>query len=317
MIGDDIAWMRFGADGRLYAVNPEAGLFGVAPGTGWHTNPSPCARVDKGGNIFTNVALTDDGDVWWEGMTKQPPAHLTDWHGNDWTPQAPTPSSHPNSRFCTPIANCDVLAPEYYDPQGVPISAILFGGRRAHVVPLVTEARDWAHGVFMGATTSSETTAAATGAVGVVRRDPMAMLPFIGYHAGDYFQHWLDIGKDADATKLPKIFFVNWFRKDAEGHFLWPGYGENSRVLKWIAERIDNTTHAIDTPIGLLPAPATLDTDGLDIQPEALTAALAVDVEEWKGEIPLIQEWFTRIGDRTPATLLTELDTLKTNLGLN
>ncbi len=316
MIGDDIAWMRFGPDGRLYAVNPEAGLFGVAPGTGWHTNPSAMRAVEKGSSIFTNVALTDDGDVWWEGMTKQPPAHLTDWHGDGWTPGSGTPSSHPNSRFCTPIDNCDILAPEYYQPEGVPISAILFGGRRASVVPLVTESRDWTHGVFMGATTSSETTAAATGAVGVVRRDPMAMLPFIGYHAGDYFQHWLDIGKEADAGKLPKVFFVNWFRKDAEGHFLWPGYGENSRVLKWIIERIDGSAGARETPIGLVPTEGALDVDGLDIEPEALHQALVVDAEEWRREIPLIESWFATIGEKTPAPLWAELDGLKGRLGL-
>jgi phosphoenolpyruvate carboxykinase (GTP) len=316
MIGDDIAWMRFDADGRLYAVNPEAGLFGVAPGTGWHTNPNAIRAVEKGDSIFTNVALTDDGDVWWEGMTQDAPAHLTDWKHREWTPEAPEPSSHPNSRFCTPIVNTPILAPEYHDPQGVPISAILFGGRRASVVPLVTQARDWEHGVFMGATTSSETTAAATGAVGVVRRDPMAMLPFIGYHAGDYFQHWLDIGKDADTEKLPKVFFVNWFRKDENGRFVWPGYGENSRVLKWVVERIEGTAEAIDTPIGLVPPPEALDTTGLDMTPDALRAALTVDVSQWKNEVPLIEEWFTQVGDKLPTTLQAQLDVLKARLSM-
>jgi phosphoenolpyruvate carboxykinase (GTP) len=316
MIGDDIAWMRFGEDGRLYAVNPEAGLFGVAPGTGWHTNPNAMRAVERGDSVFTNVALTDDGDIWWEGMTKDAPAHLTDWKHRDWSPESVEPSSHPNSRFCTPIVNCPILAPEYHDPQGVPISAILFGGRRAAVVPLVTQARDWEHGVFMGATTSSETTAAATGAVGVVRRDPMAMLPFIGYHAGDYFQHWLNIGKDADSEKLPKVFFVNWFRKDEHGRFVWPGYGENSRVLKWIVERVEGDTPAVETPIGLVPTPDALDTTGLDMEPAALEAALAVDVEQWKNEVPLIAEWFAKIGDRLPATLHAQLDGLKGRLGM-
>lgn len=314
MIGDDIAWMRFGEDGRLYAVNPEAGLFGVAPGTGWHTNPNAIRAIDKGDNIFTNVALTDDGDVWWEGMTQDPPAHLTDWKRRDWSPRSEEPSSHPNSRFCTPIVNTPILAPEYHDPLGVPISAILFGGRRASVVPLVVQARDWEQGVFMGATTSSETTAAATGAVGVVRRDPMAMLPFIGYHAGDYFQHWLRIGKDADPEKLPKVFFVNWFRKDENGKFVWPGYGENSRVLKWIVERVEGTAEATETPIGLVPEPEALDTAGLDMTLAALQAALTVDVDQWKNEVPLIEEWFAQIGNKLPATLQAQLDDLKTRL---
>ena len=316
MIGDDICWMHFGPDGRLYAQNPEAGLFGVAPGTGAHTNPAAMRAVEAGHSIFTNVARTDDGDVWWEGMTKQPPAHLTSWKQQDWTPDSGVPSSHPNSRFCTPIGNCDVLAEEYDDPQGVPISAILFGGRRSSVVPLVTEARDWAHGVFLGATTSSETTAAATGAVGVVRRDPMAMLPFIGYHAGDYFRHWLSIGKDADASKLPRVYFVNWFRKSAEGKFLWPGFGENSRVLTWIIGRIEGTKDAAETPIGLVPTPESLDTEGLDVDTADIAKALAVDTAEWAAEVPLIEEWFTKIGDRTPSTLANELDALKTRLGL-
>jgi phosphoenolpyruvate carboxykinase (GTP) len=316
MIGDDICWMHFGPDGRLYAQNPEAGLFGVAPGTGAHTNPAAMRAVEAGGSIFTNVALTDDGDVWWEGMTKNPPAHLTDWKGNSWTPDSGVVSSHPNSRFCSPITNCDILAAEYQDPNGVPIDAILFGGRRSSVVPLVTEARDWAHGVFLGATTSSETTAAATGAVGVVRRDPMAMLPFIGYHAGDYFRHWLNIGKSADAAKLPKVYFVNWFRKDADGHFLWPGFGENSRVLTWIIGRIEGTKDAAETPIGLVPTIASLDTEGLDLDEADLAKAISVNADEWKAEIPLIEEWFAKIGDKTPSTLVNELDSLKTRLGL-
>ncbi len=315
MIGDDIAWMRFGEDGRLYASNPEAGLFGVAPGTGWVTNPNAMRAVDKGDSIFTNVALTDDGDIWWEGMTDQAPAHLIDWHGNDWTPDSGVVSSHPNSRFCTPIRNCPILAPEYEAPEGVPISAILFGGRRQTTVPLVYEARDWNHGVFMGATLSSETTAAATGAVGVVRRDPMAMIPFIGYHAGDYFQHWIDMGKSADAAKLPKVFYVNWFRTDDEGDFLWPGYGENSRVLKWVIERLTGDAAAVETPIGYVPTADALDTTGLDMTREALEAALAVDPEEWKAEIPMIEEWFEKIGEKTPAILLSELDVLKARLG--
>ena len=315
-LGDDIAWMRFGQDGRLYAVNPEAGLFGVAPGTGWKTNPNAMRAIDKGHSVFTNVALTDDGDVWWEGMTEEKPAHLTDWKQRDWTPDNGELSSHPNSRFCTPIRNCPILAPEYDDPNGVPISAILFGGRRATTIPLVTESRDWVHGVFMGATLSSETTAAATGAVGVVRRDPMAMLPFIGYHAGDYFQHWIDMGKSADAVKLPKIFYVNWFRKDDDGTFAWPGYGENGRVLKWVIERLEGTAAAVETPIGHVPTPESLDTAGLDMTAEALAKCLEVDAEEWKAEVPGIQEWFDKIGDKTPTMLRVELDGLKARLGL-
>jgi phosphoenolpyruvate carboxykinase (GTP) len=315
MVGDDIAWMRFGPDGRLYAQNPEAGLFGVAPGTGWHTNPNAMRAVEKGGSVFTNVALTDDGDVWWEGMTKEPPAHLTSWKHEGWTPDSGVPSSHPNSRFCTPIHNVTMLAPEYADPLGVPISAIIFGGRRKTTIPLVTQARDWQHGVFLGATCSSETTAAATGAVGVVRRDPMAMLPFIGYHAGDYFQHWLDLGKSADASKLPQVFYVNWFRKDEDGAFLWPGYGENCRILKWIVERVEGRAEAQETPIGYVPAHGALDLQGLDVTPEQIAQALSVDAHEWRAELPLIEEWFARIGDKLPGNLLTELDGLKQRLG--
>ncbi len=315
-LGDDIAWMTFGKDGRLYAVNPEYGLFGVAPGTGWHTNPNAMRTIAQGNSIFTNVALTDDGDIWWEGMTEEPPAHLTDWKGRDWTPESEEPSSHPNSRFCTPITQCPIIADEYFEPVGVPISAILFGGRRKTTIPLVTQARDWQHGVFLGATLSSETTAAATGAVGVVRRDPMAMLPFIGYDAGDYFAHWIDVGKGADAAKLPKIFYVNWFRRDADGRFLWPGFGENSRVLKWVVERLDGTGPAVETPIGHLPTPEALDIDGLDVTVEQIELALRVDRDEWAAEIPLIQEWFDTIGDSVPSSLRDELDALALRLGV-
>ena len=316
-LGDDIAWMRFGADGRLYALNPEHGLFGVAPGTGSHTNPNAMRTIAAGNSIFTNVARTDDGDIWWEGMTPEPPSHLTDWRGNDWTPDSPEPSSHPNSRFCTPIRQCPILAPEYDDPRGVPISAILFGGRRKTTIPLITEARDWVHGVFLAATLSSETTAAATGEVGIVRRDPMAMLPFIGYNAGDYFSHWVDVGKQADAAKLPHIFYVNWFRRDDDGSFLWPGFGENSRVLKWVIERLEGRAAATATPIGWVPTPESLDVDGLHIPAEQLAKLLKVDPAEWQKELPLIQEWFEKVGtDRVPATLWTELDALKERLDL-
>ncbi|HEV7206820.1 MAG TPA: phosphoenolpyruvate carboxykinase (GTP) [Jatrophihabitans sp.] len=315
-IGDDIAWIRIGEDGRFYAVNPENGFFGVAPGTDFHTNPNAMRTIAKGNSVFTNVALTDDGDIWWEGMG-EPPAHLTDWKGNDWTPEDGRNgvlSSHPNSRYCTPIEQCDTRAPEWDDPKGVPLDAIFFGGRRRDTVPLVTEARDWQHGVFMGATLSSETTAAAVGQTGIVRRDPMAMLPFIGYNAGDYFAHWIATGKGADATKLPKIFYVNWFRRDAEGNFTWPGFGENIRVLKWALDRIEGKVEAIDTPIGRVPTPGALDTQGLDMSDEELTKALTVDVEEWKQEIPLIEEWFDKIGAQLPTSMRDELDALKLRL---
>ncbi|GAA1707539.1 phosphoenolpyruvate carboxykinase (GTP) [Fodinicola feengrottensis] len=315
-LGDDIAWMRFGEDGRLCAVNPEYGLFGVAPGTGWKTNPNAMRTIAKGNSVFTNVALTDDGDIWWEGMTEEPPAHLTDWKGRDWTPENGELSSHPNSRFCTPITQCPILADEYEDPKGVPISAILFGGRRKTTIPLVTEARDWNHGVYMGATLSSETTAAATGAVGVVRRDPFAMLPFIGYDGGDYFQHWIEMGKGGtgDASKLPRIFYVNWFRRGDEGQFLWPGFGENSRVLKWVIERMEGTADAIETPIGHVPTQSALDVTGLDLSAADLAAALHVDVDEWNAEIPQVTEWFEKFGDKLPTVLWAELDALKARL---
>ncbi|HEY0948984.1 phosphoenolpyruvate carboxykinase (GTP) [Nocardioides sp.] len=313
-LGDDIAWMRVGEDGRLWAVNPEYGFFGVAPGTNEHTNPHAMSTINKGNSVFTNVALTPDGDVWWEGL-ENTPAKATSWKGEEWTPESDFLSSHPNSRYCTPIKQCDILAAEYDDPRGVPIDAILFGGRRKTTVPLVFEARDWTHGTFLGATLSSETTAAAVGAVGVVRRDPMAMLPFIGYNAGDYFNHWITVGKDNDAAKLPRIFYVNWFRRDADGGFLWPGFGENSRVLKWVVERIDGQAAAVETPIGHVPTPESLDTEGLDMSREDLEAALAVDVEEWRAEVPQIQEWFEKFGDDLPAVLWTELDGLRARLG--
>jgi phosphoenolpyruvate carboxykinase (GTP) len=307
--------MRFGPDGRLYAVNPEYGLFGVAPGTDHRTNPNAMRTLARGNSVFTNVALTDDGDIWWEGMG-EPPAHLTDWRGRDWTPDSGELSSHPNSRFCAPITQCPILAEEYHDPRGVPIDAILFGGRRKTTIPLVTEARDWVHGVYLGATLSSETTAAAAGKVGVVRRDPMAMLPFIGYNAGDYFRHWIEMGKgtDGDAAKLPKIFYVNWFRRDEDGGFLWPGFGENSRVLKWIVERLEGRGAAVETPIGLVPTADALDVSGLDMSREAVEAVLRVDTAEWKAEIPQVTEWFEKFGDKLPGVLWAELDALKARL---
>jgi phosphoenolpyruvate carboxykinase (GTP) len=313
-LGDDIAWLRFDADGRLRAVNPENGLFGVAPGTGWTTNPNAMRTINAGNSIFTNVALTDDGDVWWEGMTDEPPAHLTDWRGREWTPASDDPAAHPNSRFCTPLQQCPILAPEWDDPQGVPIDAILFGGRRRDTVPLVTEARDWQHGVFLGATLSSETTAAATGTVGVVRRDPMAMLPFIGYNAGDYFAHWIDTGKAADADKLPKIYYVNWFRRGDDGQFLWPGFGENIRVLKWIVQRIEGAAVAVDTPVGRVPDPGALDVTGLNLSSADVVAALSVDEAQWRRELRGIDEWLDRIGGTVPTALHDELESLRQRL---
>jgi phosphoenolpyruvate carboxykinase (GTP) len=303
-IGDDICWMRFGDDGQLRAINPEAGFFGVAPGTGVETNKN---AVDAlwGNSIFTNVALTDDGDVWWEGLTAQPPAHLTDWKGNSWTPDSKEPAAHPNARFTVPASQCPVVAPEWEDPAGVPISAILFGGRRASAVPLVTEAFDWRHGVFMASNVASEGTAAAENAIGELRRDPFAMLPFCGYNMGDYFAHWLKMGERKGA-KLPRIYFVNWFRKDTRGKFVWPGYGENCRVLKWISERIDGEAEAVDTPIGRVPSQASLDVSGLNLTPAALDLLLTVDPDIWTQEAALIPEFYDRFGDATPKGLWDE-----------
>ncbi|APF40691.1 phosphoenolpyruvate carboxykinase (GTP) [Neomicrococcus aestuarii] len=314
-LGDDITWIRLGHEGEMRVVNPEAGLFGVAPGTGWSTNPNAMKAISKGNSIFTNVALTDDGGVWWEGMTDEVPEHLTDWRGNDWTPESKEPAAHPNSRFCTPIDQIDMLAKEYYEPNGVELNAILFGGRRKTTIPLVTQSRDWSNGVFMGATLSSETTAAAAGQVGVVRRDPMAMLPFIGYDAGDYLNHWDRISQKANPERLPKIFLVNWFRRTADGGFAWPGFGENSRVLKWAIERIEGKAEAIETPIGFVPAPGALDLNGLDLSEDALQDATRFDASEWVDELASIEEWFAKFGDSLPASLQSELAGLKERLG--
>jgi phosphoenolpyruvate carboxykinase (GTP) len=311
-VGDDIAWMKFGDDGRLYAINPEAGFFGVAPGTGEKTNPNAMSAVARD-SIFTNCAKTDDGDVWWEGMTEEPPAHAIDWHGNDWTPDADHPAAHPNARFTTPASACPSIAAEWEDPAGVPIDAFLFGGRRSTVVPLVREAFDWKHGVFLGSMMSSEKTAAAAGNVGELRHDPFAMLPFCGYHMGDYFAHWLKIG-EREGAKLPRIFYVNWFRKDEDGNFLWPGFGENSRVLAWIFRRCGEEAEAEETAIGCVPAPGALDTDGLDISDEEVAELLAVDPKEWKTELPAIHQHFARFGGHLPEELHEQLAELERRL---
>jgi phosphoenolpyruvate carboxykinase (GTP) len=313
-VGDDIAWMRFGPDGRLYAINPEAGFFGVAPGTGMKTNAN-AVKAMWGNSIFTNVALTDDGDVWWEGLTSEPPAHLIDWKGRDWTPASDEPAAHPNARFTTPADQCPIIAPEWDDPAGVPISAILFGGRRASTVPLVIESFDWDHGVFLGANVASEKTAAAEGTVGELRHDPFAMLPFCGYNMGDYFGYWLSVGEKAEAEKLPRLFYVNWFRKDASGRFVWPGFGENIRVLKWIAERVAGTAEATATAVGNVPAPGALDLDGLDLSQEDQDLLLTVDAEAWKREAEQMPEFFRGFGDHLPARLWELHEELTARLG--
>ena len=314
-LGDDIAWMKFGADGRLYAVNPEYGFFGVAPGTGALTNPNAIDMIGRN-SIFTNCARTDDGDVWWEGLTGEPPAHAIDWHGDDWNPGSDRPAAHPNARFTSLAAQCPSIAPEWEDPAGVPIDAILFGGRRASVVPLVHEALDWNHGVFLGSIMSSETTAAATGKVGALRWDPMAMLPFCGYHMGDYWAHWLTVGERPGA-RLPKIFYVNWFRKGADGRFLWPGYGENSRVLAWIFRRCEGTATAIETEIGFIPpvGEGGIDISGLDATDAVMHELLDVDVDGWREQLPLMREHYERFGGKLPAALRGQLDALEARLG--
>jgi phosphoenolpyruvate carboxykinase (GTP) len=313
-IGDDIAWMKFGKDGELRAVNPEAGFFGVAPGTGEITNPNAIATI-KSNSIFTNCAKTDDGDIWWEDLTKEPPKHAIEWHGEDWTPDSDAPAAHPNARFTTPASQCPSIADEWEDPRGVPISAMLFGGRRSTVVPLVVEARDWTHGVFLGSTMSSEKTAAAAGKVGQVRWDPMAMLPFCGYHMADYFGHWLKIGERKGA-KLPLVFNVNWFRKGDDGKFLWPGYGENSRVLAWVFRRCEGKAEAVETPIGLVPpvGEGGVDIDGLDVTAATMQTLLEVDVEGWCEQLPQMREHYALFGDKLPQELQDELDALVTRL---
>jgi phosphoenolpyruvate carboxykinase (GTP) len=311
-VGDDIAWMKFGEDGRLYAVNPEAGFFGVAPNTSHKTNPNAMGTIERN-SIFTNCALTDDGDVWWEGMTGELPAHAIDWKGRDWTPDSDEPAAHPNSRFTTPAAQCPSIAPEWEDPDGVPISAFLFGGRRATVVPLVTEAFDWVHGVFLGATMSVETTAAAAGDVGKLRFDPMAMLPFCGYNMADYFGHWLQLGRQ-HPNQMPRIFLVNWFRKDADGNFIWPGFGENSRVLEWVFRRCDGDVDAVDSAIGRVPLTEDINTDGLDLAEGDLDHLLEVDLDELGQQLPQVEEHLARFGSRLPAEIQAQLDALKQRL---
>lgn len=309
-VGDDIAWMKFGDDGRLYAINPEYGFFGVAPGTSMDTNGNAMLSMEKN-SIFTNVALTDDGDVWWEGMSKEKPKHLIDWHGKDWTPDSATPSSHPNSRFTAPASQCPVIDADWENPKGVPISAILFGGRRAAIVPLVTEAFDWQHGTFLGSSVSSEMTAAATGTVGKVRHDPFAMLPFCGYNMGDYFNHWLSIGKKSDSKNLPKIFYVNWFRKDENGNFIWPGYGDNIRVLKWAFERLDGKNNFEERPYGNIPSKGTIDVSGLGLSEEDVEKLFAISKEEGLAEVNEMKDYYKKFGDRLPKELNEELAKLE------
>ena len=312
-VGDDIAWMKFGGDGRLYAINPEAGFFGVAPGTSLETNANAMKTL-WGNSIYTNVAATPDGDVWWERMTDEPPAELTDWQGRRWTPDSGTPAAHPNARFTAPASQCPSIAPEWEDPAGVPISVILFGGRRATNVPLVTEAHSWEHGVFLGSIMSSEKTAAAAGTVGEVRFDPFAMLPFIGYNVGDYFAHWLEVGAGADPEKLPRMYWVNWFRKDHDGDFMWPGFGENCRILKWVVERLDGTSEAEPNAIGLVPRLDSIDRDGLNLTDDDMAALLAIDENAWQHEADLIEQHYTRVGERLPGELQNQLAELRSRL---
>ena len=313
-VGDDICWMKFGQDGRLYAINPEAGFFGVAPGTNSHTNPNAMFSV-AANTIFTNTALTDDGDVWWEGMSDEPPAHCTNWRGQEWTPASDGPAAHPNARFTAPAAQDPAIASNWEDPAGVPISAILFGGRRASVVPLVFQSFNWSHGVFLGSIMASETTAAAAGAVGNLRRDPFAMLPFCGYNMADYFGHWLKVGAGAEQSKLPQIFYVNWFRKGPDGKWLWPGYGDNSRVLEWVFERVSGRGEAVETPIGHVPAPGAIEIEGTGLSKEDMDELLRVDPDEWRAEVPLIREHFAQFGDRLPTELAGAVDDLEQRLG--
>ncbi len=312
-VGDDIAWMKFGSDGRLYAINPEAGFFGVAPGTSMETNRNAMLTM-QANSIFTNVAKTDDGDIWWEGLTKEEPKKLTNWLGHEWTPGSNEKAAHPNSRYTVPAGQCPVIDPNWEDPKGVPISAILFGGRRAETVPLVYEALNWQHGTFMGSIVSSEKTAAATGKVGELRHDPFAMLPFCGYNMGDYFAHWLEIGKVSDQNKLPKIFYVNWFRKNKEGKFIWPGYGDNIRVLKWIIERVSGSGEAVKTPIGYLPKTNAIDLTGIEIKDDDLKLLLSVNKEEWLRETEEIENYYKIFNNSLPAGLLEELNSLKERL---
>ena len=312
-IGDDICWMKYGADGRLYAINPESGFFGVAPGTGYDTNANAMETMTSN-SIFTNTALTPSGDVWWEGMSDEAPARATDWKGNAWNPEVETPAAHPNARFTAPASQCPCIAPEWQDPAGVPISAILFGGRRRTTVPLVTEAFDWDHGVFLGSIMASETTAAAGGAVGNLRFDPMAMLPFCGYNMADYFGHWLKVGAATKSENLPKIFFVNWFRRDEDGRFMWPGYGENSRVLKWIFDRVDGNANATKTAIGYLPSPADIDVSGLNVTDADMNALLSIDSEGWKSALPQMRDHYAQFGPKLPAPLTTALNELESSL---
>ncbi|NNL66841.1 MAG: phosphoenolpyruvate carboxykinase (GTP), partial [Myxococcales bacterium] len=312
-VGDDIAWMKFDDEGRLRAINPEAGFFGVAPGTSMRSNPNAMLSLREN-CFFTNVAMTEDGDVWWEDMTDDPPARLTDWHGNEWTPDQGKQAAHPNARFTAPARQCPVIADEWEDPAGVPISAILFGGRRASVVPLVNEAFDWTYGTFLGSIIGSEKTAAAAGKIGELRRDPMAMLPFCGYNMADYWAHWVRTIGGREGAKLPRIYYVNWFRKNDAGEFLWPGFGDNGRVLKWVFERCEGTAKAVETPIGHLPTQDALDLSGLDLDPDDLAELLKVDADGWLHEVPLIREYYAKFGDRMPQELVEQLDALEARL---